>query len=53
MKTIEPKITKGIYKVLNIETAVNNKTSFGGTAPEKIKEAIKTAEKFLRKKTYE
>jgi argininosuccinate lyase len=47
LKSIEPKITKEIYQVLNIEAAVKNKTSFGGTAPKKVKQAIKVAEKFI------
>ncbi len=50
MQSIEPKITKEIYTVLNIATAVKNKTSFGGTAPKKVSQAIKLAEKYIRSK---
>ncbi|CAL7961154.1 Argininosuccinate lyase [Gammaproteobacteria bacterium] len=43
MQTIEPKITNKIYKILDIESSVKNKTSFGGTSPENVKAAVKSA----------
>ena len=45
MKEIEPKISKEVYDVLSIEQSVASRVSFGGTAPTKVKEAIKVAKK--------
>ncbi|MBU0744731.1 MAG: argininosuccinate lyase, partial [Gammaproteobacteria bacterium] len=43
MRKIEPKITKVIYDILDVEASVKSKTSFGGTSPKRVKEAIKKA----------
>lgn len=43
MQSIEAGITKDIYTVLTVEASVNSRTSFGGTAPENVKKAIKIA----------
>ena len=40
MKKIEPKIAKDVYKVLSLEASVRARTSFGGTAPERVREQI-------------
>jgi argininosuccinate lyase len=45
MQAIEPKITKAVYTILSIESSVKTKTSFGGTAPQNVKAAIKYAKK--------
>ncbi|MEI8055449.1 MAG: argininosuccinate lyase [bacterium] len=45
MQAIEPKITKAIYTALTVESSVKSKTSFGGTAPQNVKAAIKAAKK--------
>ena len=47
MQSIEPKITKDIYSVLSIENSLKSKTSFGGSAPVRVAEAIKAAERRL------
>jgi len=47
MRTIEPKITKDIYYILDINTSIKNKNSFGGTAPKRVNQAIKEAKKYL------
>lgn len=47
MRSIEPKITQEIYDILNIETSLKSKTSFGGTAPKKVICAIKAARRSL------
>jgi len=48
MQKIERRITKDIYAVLTPEQSVASRTSFGGTAPVRVKEAIKIAkEKYL------
>ncbi|HEU5046436.1 MAG TPA: argininosuccinate lyase [Rickettsiales bacterium] len=45
MKSIEPAITKDIYNYLTVEKSVASRTSFGGTSPVRVKEAIKAAKK--------
>jgi argininosuccinate lyase len=45
MQDIEPRITEEVYEVLSIEASVASRTSFGGTAPERVKEAVKAARK--------
>lgn len=37
MQTIEPKITKDIFRVLGPENSVRTRTSFGGTAPRNVR----------------
>lgn len=41
MRAIEPKITNKIYQVLDITDSVKSKTSYGGTAPNNVKAAIR------------
>jgi argininosuccinate lyase len=43
MQGIEPGITEAIYSVLEIERSVASRNSFGGTAPERVREAIADA----------
>ena len=40
MQAIEPRITKAVYGVLGVENSVRSRTSFGGTAPERVAEQI-------------
>jgi argininosuccinate lyase len=40
LKKIEPKITKDVYKVLSLEASVAARKSFGGTAPERVREQV-------------
>ncbi|HEY4265765.1 MAG TPA: lyase family protein, partial [Micropepsaceae bacterium] len=40
LKKLDPKITKDVYKVLSLEASVNARTSFGGTAPSRVREQI-------------
>jgi len=40
MQKIEPAITAEVYSVLSLEASVNARTSFGGTAPERVREQI-------------
>ena len=48
MQTVEPGINKGIYSVLSVYASAKSRTSFGGTAPDMVKAAAKTArERFL------
>ena len=43
MQEVEASITGGIYSVLSAEASVSSRTSFGGTAPERVREAAQTA----------
>ena len=45
LQRIEPMIRKDIYEILNIENSVNSRNSYGGTAPEEVKKAIKRAKR--------
>jgi argininosuccinate lyase len=41
MQKIEPGITKDVYAVLSLEASVRSRLSFGGTAPERVREQIR------------
>ena len=43
MQEVEPRITAGIFDVLAVERAVASRTSLGGTAPERVREAVAAA----------
>jgi argininosuccinate lyase len=43
MQAIEPAITAEVYEVLGIEASVASRTSEGGTAPERVREAVAEA----------
>ena len=45
LKKIDARITKDVYTVLDVENAIASRTSFGGTAPKMVKQAVKTARK--------
>jgi argininosuccinate lyase len=45
MQTVESRISKDVYSVLSVEKSVASRVSHGGTAPAKVKEAIKAAKK--------
>lgn len=45
MKAIEPGITQDVYSVLTVKRSVASRTSYGGTAPVNVKEAIKIAKR--------
>lgn len=48
MQAVEPRITEDIYSVLSVEASVTSRTSFGGTAPENVKAAVKAAREALK-----
>ena len=48
MQTIEPRITSDVFDVLSVEASVSSRTSFGGTAPENVKKAVKAARNALK-----
>ena len=48
LQAIEPRITGEVFEVLSVERSVASRTSFGGTAPARVREAIQAAkERYL------
>ena len=47
IQKINPKITHDIYHILTAQASVANKTSFGGTAPKRVSQAISKAKRYL------
>ena len=45
IKKIEPKIDINVMKIININTSISKKTSFGGTSPRLVLKAITDAKK--------
>jgi len=45
MQAIEPAITQSVYDVLDVDRSVASRSSYGGTAPDRVRAAIKTARK--------
>ncbi len=43
LQTIDMQITEGVYGVLSVDASVASRTSFGGTAPTRVREAISAA----------
>ena len=52
MQSVEPRITQAIFSVLTPENSAASRTSYGGTAPVKVREQVAAArERFVRKTT--
>ncbi|GAB5470092.1 MAG: argininosuccinate lyase [Rhodospirillales bacterium] len=51
MQAVEPAITEAIFAVLTVESAVASRTSQGGTAPDRVREAAAAARKRLEERT--
>ena len=48
MQAVEPRITDGVFDVLTVESSVASRSSYGGTAPDRVRSAIAEArERFL------
>lgn len=45
MQSVEKRLTRKVFEVLTVEHSVASRTSYGGTAPKNVKEAIKRARK--------
>jgi argininosuccinate lyase len=45
LQAVEPAITQAVYEALEVERSVAGRTSFGGTAPERVREAAAAARK--------
>ncbi|CAA6604263.1 Argininosuccinate lyase [Rhodospirillaceae bacterium LM-1] len=43
LQAVEPGITGDVFGVLTVEKSVNSRTSFGGTAPANVRQAVETA----------
>ncbi len=43
LRSVEPRITEEVYDVLAVERAVASRRSLGGTAPERVREAVGAA----------
>jgi argininosuccinate lyase len=43
MQKVEPRIDDGVFSVLGVDQSVASRTSYGGTAPENVRRAIKDA----------
>jgi argininosuccinate lyase len=43
LQAVEPRITEAVYQVLDVEHSVASRTSLGGTAPERVREAAAAA----------
>jgi len=49
MQGVEPRIGKAVYDVLAVERSVASRTSAGGTAPSRVRAAVKAARARLKK----
>jgi argininosuccinate lyase len=45
MQSVEPGITDAVFGVLSVEDALKSRNSFGGAAPERVREAVAEARK--------
>lgn len=45
MQTVEAKITEDVFSVLTVESSVASRISYGGTAPDQVREQVKAAKK--------
>jgi argininosuccinate lyase len=43
MQRVEPAIIEEVFQVLDIDAAVNARSSLGGTAPSRVREAVREA----------
>lgn len=48
MQGVEPEITKDVFGVLGLENSVESRKSFGGTAPDNVRQAIATWKERLK-----
>jgi len=45
MQTVEPRLSDAIFEVLSVQASAASRTSFGGTSPERVREAVQEAKK--------
>ena len=47
LRAIDGRIDEGVYEVLSVDASVRSRTSYGGTAPERVREQIAAAKEEL------
>jgi argininosuccinate lyase len=47
LKAIDQRIDQGVYNVLSVDASVRSRISYGGTAPERVREQIAAAKEQL------
>jgi len=47
LRTIDSRLDERVYAVLTVDASVRSRTSYGGTAPERVREQIRRAKKAL------
>jgi argininosuccinate lyase len=47
LKGIDPRIDERVFEVLSVDSSVRSRTSYGGTAPQRVREQIAAAKKAL------
>jgi argininosuccinate lyase len=47
LKAIDERIDERVYDVLSVDASVRSRTSYGGTAPERVREQITAAKEYL------
>ncbi len=40
LRSLEPRITDAVFDVLTVDASVDSRTSFGGTAPARVREQV-------------
>ncbi len=48
LQSVEPRITAEIFDVLSVERSVASRGCYGGTAPERVREQMATAQERFR-----
>jgi argininosuccinate lyase len=48
LREIDERIDARVYGVLSVDASVRSRTSYGGTAPERVREQVALAKDFLR-----
>src|SRR3546814_4751658 len=48
MQAVHPEITEQVFDVLSLERSVASRTSFGGTAPDRVRDAVASARERFR-----
>jgi argininosuccinate lyase len=48
LKAIDPRIAERVFEVLSVDASVRSRTSYGGTAPERVREQIAKAKEELK-----
>ena len=47
LQAIDPRINQRVFDVLSVDASVRSRTSYGGTAPERVREQIAAAKEAL------